>query len=501
MFVFHPGPIFLVCRLLGGLVLLCLVSVSVSAQETADLPRQATEAALIASATAAVSVVAASPPQPLAHLDRCRVYVISIDGEVESALRHVIRRGLREAEQGAYDLVVLDMDTYGGQLFAAIEIAEALCDSPVLTATFVNSKAISAGALISFGTRYIGMVEDGMIGASTPMSVGGQEMPVSVEEKINSVVRAQFRRMAQRNGHPVEIAEAMVDRHKVVPGLVDETEVLTMTAQEALQWKVAVALAESIEEFVQRLGARQVEITRQQVSIYDRIARFLSQSAVAGVLMTVALLCLYIEARTPGIGLPGAIGLLCLLLFLFGNYLARLSSVMSLLLSLALILLGIVLLAVEVFVTPGFGVTGAMGIFSLLAGCLLSLLEVPVTSEFFSVHALVEPAVVTGSAFTAFIVLAALLMVVSPRVATATGFVLKTVAQPEQGYVATPASANILPGTYGRAVSFLRPTGMAELEGGQRVDVVTDGCFVPAGTRIRVVTVQGFRIVVEPVEE
>lgn len=494
----HRPDALLICLTLAVLLLPVTIAGAQSAPPSvADETGEASSAPTLRFETWEPGLVEApvAAPQPLADCTPCRAYVIRLDGEVESALRHVISRGIAEAEAGGYHILVIDMDTYGGLLFAAIEIAEALTDADLPTATFVNKKAISAGALISFGTRYIGMVEGGLIGASTPISAGPEEMPQAVEEKINSVVRAQFRALAERNDHPAEIAEAMVDRRKSIPGLVGDDELLTMTTHQALEWGLAVVQANDLDGFLRGLGAGRVSITRLAITPYERIARFLASSTVAGLLMTVGLLCLFIEARTPGVGVPGAIAAVCFLLFFFGNYIARLSGFAPLI----LVVLGLVLVALEIFVTPGFGVLGGLGLVSLIAGLLLSLVEVPVTSQYFTLAALKEPTAVVATSLVAFAGLAWLVMVLAPRAASITRLTLATVADSAQGYVSTVPGEGVTVGQTGVTLSPLRPAGMAEIAG-RSVDVVSSGAFVPRGERVRVIGIEGRRIVVEPVE-
>lgn len=433
---------------------------------------------------------------PLAGIDRVHAYVIRLKGEVESALRHVIARGLREAEENSCHIVVIDMDTYGGQLFAAISIAEALSDSGLITATLVNKKAISAGALISLGTRFIGMAPGAIIGASTPMAADGGEMSEAVEEKINSVVRAEFRALAERNGHPPDIAEAMVDRRKVIPGLIDKDQLLTLTSSDAVDWGLAVGEAEDVPALLTLLGARSSVITTLVETPVEKIARFLSSSTVAALLMTVALICIYFELRTPGIGIAGAVGVLALLLFFFGNYLARLSGWAPLILA----LVGLVLLLIEIFALPGFGVAGIAGLLCLTGSFVLSLLDVPVTSRFFTADALVEPLMIVAISLAVFTVAAVVLTLLTPALAWRTPLTLHTVATPQDGYVAGASRPVVAPGQRGVALTALRPAGLAVF-GDQEVNVVANGRFIDQGAPVQVVAVQAMRVVVEPWEE
>jgi membrane-bound serine protease (ClpP class) len=253
---------------------------------------------------------------------------------------------------------------------AAVVIRDALLRSPRPTVAFVNKRAISAGALISLASERIVMARGATIGAATPVKAGGPgEASEPAGEKSVSYLRKEFRATADARKRPGLIAEAMVDADVEIPDVIGKGKLLTLTTEEALRHKVADFEADSLDELCSKLGLPAAEVRRVQVNWAERVVRFLTHPVVASLLMTFAMLGLLIELRTPGLGLPGAVGVLSLVAFFWGHWLVELAGWEQLL----LVTLGLVLLAVEVFVVPGFGAAGVLGLLALVAGLSSSL--------------------------------------------------------------------------------------------------------------------------------
>jgi membrane-bound serine protease (ClpP class) len=422
-----------------------------------------------------------------AQAPRPVVYVAEVDGIIDLGLAPYIRRVLDEATAAGAAAVVLEINTFGGRVDAAVQIRDALLDTRVRTIAFVNKRAISAGALISLAAENIVMAGGGTIGAATPVQ-GGQpgSAALPVEEKTVSYVRKEFRATAERRNRPLLIAEAMVDSDVAIRGVIDKGKLLTLTTEEALKHKVADHRADTLEDALQRLGLAGAEIRRTAPNWAENVVRTLTHPVVSSLLITVAMLGILIELRTPGIGLAGGLGVTSLALFLWGHWVVQLAGWEELLLAAA----GVTLLLLEFFVIPGFGIAGALGILALLGGLVLSMTGPGFTAQFLMLAA-------ARVVFALLVALAASLLLLRflPRLPFGRRLVLTTGLSSASGYESAPESDHHLLGRSGVAASTLRPAGIAQIDD-HRVDVVTEGDLVEAGERIEVIRVDGNRIVV-----
>ncbi len=417
------------------------------------------------------------------------VYVAPIEGVIDLGLAPFVERVLAEATAAKADAVVLEINTFGGRVDAAVLIRDALLRSRVRTVAFVNKRAISAGALISLAAETIVLADGGTIGAATPVQLGapgGGAKPV--DEKTVSYMRKEFRATAESRKRPPLVAEAMVDPDVVIAGVIDKGKLLTLTTSEALKLRVADARADSLEAVLAYLKLPGARVQRPTVNWAEQLVRFFTHPVLSSVLMTIGILGILVELRTPGFGVPGAIGLASLGLFFWGHWLVRLAGWEEIL----LVALGLVLLALEIFVIPGFGVTGVLGILALGGGLALSLVGAGATG------ALVLWAVgrVALSLLIA-IGVSLLLLRLLPHLPYGRSLVLATDLDARAGYASAPDADRKWIGARGTAATPLRPAGIAWLQG-ERVDVVSQGEYIEADAPIEVVRVDGNRIVVRP---
>ncbi len=416
------------------------------------------------------------------------VYVAPIEGIIDLGVAPYVQRVLDEATAAGAAAVVLEINTFGGRVDAAVQIRDALLRSRVRTVAFVNPRAISAGALISLAAEKIVMAGGGTIGAATPVQAGqpgAAAQPVS--EKTVSYVRKEFRATAEARKRPLLLAEAMVDADVEIRGVIAKGKLLTLTTEEALKHKLADFRADTLEDALQRLDLGGAEIRRAAPNWAENVVRFLTHPVVSSLLITIAMLGIIIELRTPGFGVPGGVGVASLALFLWGHWLVQLAGWEELLLALA----GVLLLALELFVIPGFGVAGALGILAILAGLVLSMLGPGDTPQFMMLAA---ARVVFALLFA--VIASLVLLRFLPRLPLGRRLVLRTGLEAARGYASAPETDQRWLGKKGRAGSTLRPAGIAEIDG-QRVDVVSDGEFIDAGEAIEVMRVDGNRIVVK----
>lgn len=415
------------------------------------------------------------------------VHVIPIEGMIDMGLAPFVQRILDQAKRDSAAAVILEINTFGGRLDAAVVIRDALLSSPVRTVAFINRRAISAGALISLAAERIAMTEGGTIGAATPVQIGQPgSAPAPVEEKAVSYVRKEFRATADSRKRPPLIAEAMVDADVAIPGLIDKGKLLTLTTDEALKHGVADFRANSIDDVLSQLSLSGAELRHSSPNWAERFVRLLTHPILASLLLSVAMLGILIEIRTPGFGVAGALGVASLALLLGGHWVVELVGWEELL----LVSIGLGLLALEIFVIPGFGVAGILGIIVVLVGLTLGLVGHGATAR-----------AVAGAggrvAISMFAALAASIVLLRylPKFPLGRRLRLETELGAGGGYASAPERDRSWLGRVGRTTSPLRPAGIAEIDG-ERLDVVAEGEMIEAGTTIVVSRVDGNRIVV-----
>jgi membrane-bound serine protease (ClpP class) len=416
------------------------------------------------------------------------VYVVPVKGVIDLGLAPFVQRVLDEAQKNQAAAVVLDINTFGGRVDAAVQIRDALLNSPVRTIAFIDKRAISAGALISLAAQTIVMAPGSTIGAATPVQsgpAGSTTAPTS--EKTVSYVRKEFRATAESRKRPPLIAEAMVDSDVVIPDVSEKGKLLTLTTEEALKLKVADLQANSIEALLKELNILDTELRSFTPNWAEEVVRFLTHPVVSSLLVSVAMLGIFLELRTPGFGAPGVIGLSSLSLFMWGHWLVQLAGWEELLLA----LLGVFLFALELFVIPGFGIVGILGLLALLGALVMSTLGAGSHSGF-----VLWAVVRMGFSVALAIVLTALFLKFLPKLPIGRKLILSTALDTSDGFSSAPPSDYQWLGRTGLAHSTLRPAGIADFQG-HRVDVVSDGEFIDAGSPIRVLHVDGNRIVVQ----
>ncbi|HEX6318221.1 MAG TPA: NfeD family protein [Burkholderiales bacterium] len=421
-------------------------------------------------------------PGALAQDKRPVVYVAPIEGIIDLGLAPFVQRVLDEAGAAGAAAVVLEVNTFGGRVDAAVQIRDALLNAGVPTVAYVNRRAISAGALISLAAQHLVMAPGATIGAATPVQAGaGDAQPVS--EKTVSYVRKEFRATAESRKRPALMAEAMVDADVAIRGVVEKGKLLTLTTDEALKHKVAEFRADTLEAALERVGIKGAELRRVSPNWAENVVRFLTHPVLSSLLVTIGMLGIIIELRTPGFGVAGAIGVGALAAFFWGHWLVQLAGWGELLLAVG----GVALLLLEFFVIPGFGFAGILGIVALLAALVLSVVGSGATPEFFMLAAgriLLALLVALGASL--------LLLRFMPRTPFGRRLILDTglahVGEDDLRWL----------GKRGHATTPLRPAGIADIEGA-RVDVVSDGELIEPGTPVEVTRVDGNRIVVRQI--
>lgn len=445
------------------------------------------------------------------------VFVLPVKGTIDQSMLYIFRRAFRDIKRLQPAAVILDLDTPGGRLLETQEILQWMgsLKPSIPVYAYVNPSAYSAGAILCLGTQRIFMSPGSHIGDAlpilvNPLSGGVQEVPADIREKMISPTRALVRGLAQDNGHNVALAEAMVDPDRGFEGgplKCPVGELLTLTAQEAtallppdnkpLLASAVVAALDDILPLVDLPGARLVRF--EEVG-FERLARWIT--GFGPLLLGLAVLALFIEFKTPGFGVFGISGIALLSLYFFGHYIAGMAGYEEML----IVFVGLALLAVEILVIPGFGVIGILGIVLVLVGSILALVPALPThlpslpgSDTLSLDSYVIGALWRTCTSAGVVVVGVwLLSRILPRTPVYRKLVLQSALGHERGFVTGGGRYEHYVGRTGVARSDLRPAGTAEF-GSERVDVVTSGDLIQRDRPIRVLRVEGNRIVVEEV--
>jgi membrane-bound serine protease (ClpP class) len=419
-------------------------------------------------------------------LPQKKVYVAVIEGEIDLGLAPYVRRVVSEAEKENFDAIVFKINTFGGRVDAATQIKDAIISTDILTIAFINNRAISAGSLIALSCNKIAMVEGSSIGATTVVDQTGKKQ----SEKYQSYMRSEMRSTAERNGRRKDIAEGMVDERIVVEGLVDSTQLITLTSEEAYNYGIADTLVNNIDELLSAFnlsGAKEIEITQNWA---EAVVRFLNNAVITSILIMIGFFGLLAEIKSPGWGVPGTAGLIALTLFFGSSYILQLASVIEIL----MFIIGVALILLEIFVIPGFGIAGISGIILVFASLFFSL----VGGDPFLDFELVSRAIIQLSlSLVIALVLIFVLAKYLPNTTVFKKFVLSESEKSVDGFSSHSFAENLI-GSEGIALTTLRPAGTAEING-RRVDVMTESEYVEKGKKIKVLAVDGIRVLVREV--
>ncbi len=442
----------------------------------------------VAAAALAVALTgtAACGPEDASPVTSSEVHLVPVTGVIELGLAPFIARSLREAEAAGAEAVVLELNTPGGRVDAAQQIVDAVQAAEVPVYAFVNPRAFSAGAMIALAADGIFMRPGAVMGAATPVSGEGEKAP----EKIVSAMRSEMRGLAERRGLDPRVAEAMVDESIEVEGVVEAGKLLTLTTEEAVAVGFALA-AEDLEAVLTHVGIEAERVVASEVNWAEGVVRFLTHPLVSPLLLSLGFLGLLVEIKTPAFGLAGGAGVTALALFFGGHYLVGLAGMEELLLLSA----GVVLLLIEAFVVPGFGVFGLLGIGGVLTGIYLSMVGSLSTTVDYNQAAMILAASVLIVVVSAWALIRNL-----PRNTRLrrSGIMLGEDTGRDVGYLSAAVRGDLV-GKQGTALTDLRPAGVGRF-GQERGDVVAEEGWLAEGTPIEVVRAEGYRHLVRKTE-
>jgi len=416
------------------------------------------------------------------------VYFAYIEGEIDLGLAPYITRVVNEAEENNASAIIFKINTFGGRVDAATQIKDAILSSKILTIGFINNRAISAGALIALSCNKIVMVPGSSIGAATVVDQSGEK----VGEKYQSYMRSEMRSTAERNGRRTDIAEGMVDERVVIPGLTDSTHLITLTSEEAYKYKIADTLITDYKNVLAAFDLKNAEVVQVKSNWAEEVVRFLNNPIISSILIMIGFFGLMAEIKTPGWGLPGTAGLIALTLFFGSSYILQLASMLEIL----LFILGLILLLAEIFIIPGFGITGISGIALILVSIFLALLG---SDPFLDMRSVSMAIIQISASMVAALIGIFFLAKFLPKTSAFSRLVLAETQNADKGFVSFPSDTNLI-GKTGIAFTTLRPGGTALIDD-KKVDVVADSEYIEKDKKIKVIRVEGIKVVVTAVKE
>ena len=412
------------------------------------------------------------------------VYLASIDGEIDLGLAPYIKRVVEQAERNGADAIIFRINTFGGRVDAATQIKDAILNSRVHTFAFIDKRAISAGSLIALSCEKIIMVPGALMGAATVVDQNGEKQ----SEKYQSYMRSEMRATAEKNKRRTDIAQGMVDERIVVPDLNDDsTKLITLTAEEAVKFKMADTVLTGLDQLKSAFGFQNAQIIPVNSNWAEALVRFLNNPVVSSLLIIIGLLGIFTEIKMGVWGLPGTIAVIALALFFGSGYILQLASAIDI----VLFVTGVILLLLEIFVIPGFGFVGVLGIILMIAGLFLSLLtDFQLTDFAFTSGAIVQMAFVFLSTGIFIFLLSKLL----PKTNVWNRLILQEKIASKSGYASVPKLEHLV-GNEGIALTDLRPAGTAVING-NRIDVVSEGDYINHDSKLVVKSVEGSKVIV-----
>jgi membrane-bound serine protease (ClpP class) len=417
------------------------------------------------------------------------VYKYTIDTEIGPSMTRLTNSAIAEAEKRKADYILIDMDTYGGLVDDADLIRTALLKTKIPTLVFIRNNAASAGALISIACDSIYMRPGATIGAASVVNQTGELMP----EKYQSYMRKKMRATAEQTGRNPLIAEGMTDENMEIDSIKERGKIITFSTQEAIRYGYCNAQVENEDDILNILKNSGLIIEEHKSSLLESLIIWLVNPAVSGIFLLIIFAGIYFEFKAPGTLLPIAISAVAALIYFAPLYLEGLAANWEIL----VFVLGLVLLLVELFVIPGFGVAGISGIVLIILSLTLALVRninfdftfVPqgsVSISFLMVALAMSIPLLFIMAFGKQIFASSMFKQIS---ATAE---MKT----EDGYSVRDNALLALFGQEGIAATDMRPSGKIEING-VRYDATADSGFVPRATAIKVIQLRGTTLVVD----
>ncbi|MDA3943007.1 MAG: nodulation protein NfeD [Bacteroidetes bacterium] len=420
-----------------------------------------------------------------------KVYTFDIKEEIAPPVWRTTQKAFEAAYEAKADLMLIHMNTYGGMVDAADSIRTKILNSRIPVYVFIDNNAASAGALISIACDSIYMISGANIGAATVVNQSGEVVP----DKYQSYMRSMMRSTAEAKGRDPMIAQAMVDPSIYVAGISDSGKVLTFTTSEAIEFGFAEGQVSSLEEVLQHAGHEDYELIKHTLSPMDKVINFLIHPAISGILIMIIIGGLYFEIQTPGIGFPLAASVVAALMYFAPLYLEGLATNWEVL----VFVLGVILLLVEIFAIPGFGVAGVVGLSLIIAGLSFSMVETIGDTPFS-----VDYMALAKSFFVVIIAVFSSMIIslyLSQKLFSTNRFghlALDTVQNKSDGFTSADRAYSTMIGKKGTSFTMLRPSGKVYIND-EMFDATAVSGYIDADTEVEVLSYQTGQLFVRKV--
>ena len=505
-YFYHKENVTMKKKILTILMVFTVVFLQAQTDSSGVLPDSTAQQSLFRNAGAQTDSFKILPDSisPAAEDKKPVVYTFEIKEMIAAPVWRTTKLAFKEAEELGAELIIIDMNTYGGEVGAADSIRTHLLNATIPVYVFINDNAASAGALISIAADSIYMKPGAKIGAATVVNQTGEEVP----DKFQSYMRATMRATAEAQGKDTvivngdttlvwkrdpRIAEAMVDPRIFVAGISDTGQVLTFTATEAMANGFCEGIVDGIEEIIERAGIEEYTLKKYTPTPMNKIIGLLINPVVSGILIMIIIGGIYFELQSPGIGFPLAASIIAALLYFAPLYLEGIAQYWELLIFAA----GVILVLVEVIAIPGFGVAGVAGIIAMITGLTLSMVDNELLKDFeftgegmnllMRSFGIVIVSAVLGLSFSIY---------AASKLLTTSMFsklVLATDQKVEAGYLGVDAQQKTLLGKTGEAYTVLRPSGKVIIDD-EIYDAVSEYGYIPKGDKIQVVQYQAGQV-------
>ena len=440
----------------------------------------------------------------LSNTGKKHVYIINIKKEIDNTTQIYLKNGLNEANKLNADAVLIHMNTYGGYVDAADSMRTAILYNPIPVYVFIDNNAASAGALISIACKKIYMRKGANIGAATVVEQTGKAMP----DKYQSYMRSMIRSTAEAHGKDTIIqgndtilkwkrdpliAEAMVDERTIIPNLTDSGKVLTLTADEALQWGYCDGIAETKEEVISKyLRFADYETIEYQPTLLDNLKGFLMNPILQSMLIIFIIGGIYFEMHSPGLGFPSIVAITAAVLYFAPLYIDGLALYWEI----ALFIFGIILVLIEIFALPGFGIAGIGGAICIFIGLTTALLN---NIDFNFGHIDKEQLIRASSTVLSGLLFGSILAIwLASRIGKKGIFQKIALETALDGQPFSEIKSVV--GSKGFAAPDLRPAGKVFVKE-ELYDAVSDFGFIEKGTPVKIVRQENAQIYVVPIPE
>tara|TARA_B100000945_G_scaffold8024_1_gene6532 strand:+ start:63 stop:1415 length:1353 start_codon:yes stop_codon:yes gene_type:complete len=421
---------------------------------------------------------------------KLNVLLVEIKQNIDPRINRYTKLMLEEVEKKDYDMIIIEMDTYGGALNDADDIRTRILDFDKPIYSWINKDAASAGALISIACDSIYMSSGASIGAATVVTADGNAAP----DKYQSYMRSIMRSTAEAKNRDPNIAEAMVDQDVKIDSLSQEGKVITFSTSEAIKNGFCEAEINSIDELMNHLNYDNYEINKFQLSSTENIISFFLNPMISSVLILIILGGIYFELQTPGVGFPIMAAIIAGILYLTPYYLNGLAENWEIL----MFLVGIILIGIEIFVIPGFGFFGILGLLFTIS----SLVLIMVNNDFldFTFVFPTELFNATGSVLLAVLGFIVLLFFGGVKISESQYFKkisLDNIQDSDKGFTSKINNNDII-GKKGKSFTILRPSGKVIIEN-KIFDASTSGEYIDKNKNIEVVENEGTSIKVKQI--